>query len=140
MSSVLSMTQPHKIWFQTGQWHGKSVLGNDCVDLVPVGATQSQLAKLVILNCYGIAVHCSHQCPLKFLPTENLYLDLICHKLRKEWSVWNMVTKQNKFLFMASEKTNLKSQPVSLCLYLGDQDGMCTEQQHPQCIKIDCRS
>lgn len=81
--------------------------------------SQTKLAKTVILNYYWVAVTCSHLCPLKFLPTENLYLDLISDKLRNEHYVWNMVTKQNKFLFMTSEKTNLKSQPVSSCLCLG---------------------
>lgn len=80
--------------------------------------SQTKLAKIVILNYYWVAVNCSHQCPLKFLPTENFYLDLIYDKLRNEQSVWNMVIKQNKFLFMAFEKTNLKSQQsVCACIW-----------------------
>lgn len=35
------MTYLHKIWLKIGQWHRKIVLGNECVDLIPVGAKQS---------------------------------------------------------------------------------------------------
>lgn len=56
-------------------------------------------------------------------------------------SKWNMVIKQNQFLFMTSEKTNLKSQPLSSRLRVGvGWDGVCVEHKRPQWIKIDCRS
>ena len=82
---LLLLTCLPEIWFKIGKWHRKIVLGNECVGLVAVGAKQSsKLAKTAILNYYWGAVKSSHLCPLKFLPTENLYFDLIADKLRNE--------------------------------------------------------
>lgn len=54
--ALLLLTCLQEIWFKIGQWHRKTVLGNECVGLVAVGAKQSsKLAKTAVLNdCWGV--------------------------------------------------------------------------------------